>query len=219
MAKGSMRVDTREFDQTIRRYREVSKRDVVTIVNTKAFFIARRAVIETPKTDKSKITALFRDGSGWRSGLSGGTGAIVGRIINKRRGDRGEKGLYGRAMAEAVAMMKAARLRSVAFLKSGWLPAIKTLAGLAEKRGAPRQDRSAKQYGAVKGRAQPATAGWFPKAVIDNLASARHETREALVRYGGPALQRAFDFETRSMLDYIERKLKAGAKACGIKTH
>lgn len=204
------RINQREFNTTIKKYREVSKRDVATIVNTKAFFIARRAVIETPKAKKEEVSKFFK----------GQTAAIAGRIINKRRGERGEPGLYGKAMTIAVKMMMAARIRSVAFLKSGWLPAIKTLASLAEKRGAPRQESSVRQIGQAKGRARPAREGsWFPRAIIENLASARHETKAALIRYGGPALQRAFDFETRSMKEYIERKLRDGAKACGIRTH
>ena len=103
----SFKLDTREFDKAMRLYRQHSRRTVPEIVNTKAYFIARRAVVDTIKADKTKIRAFF-------SGRNWNTGRIVGKIINKRRGLRGERGLYGDAMLEASAMMRASRLRSIA---------------------------------------------------------------------------------------------------------
>ena len=44
-----------EMDSVLRRYSALSKRDSATIVNTKAFYIARRAVVETPKANLSEI--------------------------------------------------------------------------------------------------------------------------------------------------------------------
>ncbi len=213
MAATAFKLDTREFRQTLDLYGKFSKRDRAVIVNTKAFYIARRAVVETIKADKKNIRAFIRAKSG----------AIVGRLINKRRGARGEKGLYGDAMAEAVIAVLANRLRSVAFLKSGWLRAIKTLEPLAERiRGnsVPRKDSTVKEYGKAKGDARPAREGAIiTMATIRNLAIAKHDKHDALGKFGGPALQRAIDFETRSMNDYIERKLRDAANEAGIKTN
>ena len=215
MPNGTFKLDDREFTKTLEEYRRYSRRDIPEIVNTKAFFIARRAVIETPKADSSKVRAFF----------SRATQRIVGMIINARRGKRGQKGLYGDEMAEAQAMMKAARLRSVAFLKSGWLPAIKTLEKLTKyRRGVARSEAGdavgrVKQVGQPKGRATPAREGTFySRAIITNLADARHDSRAALLKFGGPALQRAIDKETESMREYIERKLTDSAHAAKIKT-
>ncbi len=224
-ARGSFKLDTREFRRTLDRYAKISRRDRATIVNTKAFYIARAAVAFTPKADSSKIKKFFegaklgRDKRSGRFRVDSGTLAVVGKIINKRRGERGEKGLYGDAMKVAQAMMKAARLRSVAFLKSGWLPAIKTLAKLAERPGrAMRLDKKAEQIGKAKGDVSPAHEGLFiTKAVIINLAEAKHDTKEALIKFGGPALQKAIDHEAASMSQYIEEKLKKAAAAAGIK--
>jgi hypothetical protein len=212
----SFRLDVREFKSTLNRYRQYSRRDNVEIVNTKAFFIARRAVVETPKADSAKVRKFF----------DRATQRIVGMIINARRGKRGEKGLYGEAMREAQMMMKAARLRSVAFLKSGWLPAIKTLEKLTNyRRGVARSEAGsaigrALQIGQPKGHAVPAREGSFlAKAVITNLADARRDTKQALYKFGGPALQRAIDFETASMKQYIEQKQRQSAQRAGIKTN
>ena len=115
------KIDDREFKRTLEKYATISTRSIPEIVNTKAFFIARRAV------------------------------AIVGK---------------------------------------------------------------------PKGSAVPArSGGWTARAIITNMASARHETKEALYIYGEPALQAAINFETESMKEYILNKMRQDAKESGIKTH
>ncbi len=202
------RIDRREFDATLRRYALYSKRDIPTICNTKAFYIARRATVETPAVSAQEIRAFTKQEGG----------KIIGMIINARRGKRGEKGLYGQAMTQAIALVKAARLKSRAFLKSGWLWAIKKLEPLAEKRGVPRVDRTAKKIGQAKGDAIPATQGWRVSAKILNTVTAAWDKREGAGKIAEPALQRAFDAETQSMKDYMERKLNQSAKDAGIRT-
>lgn len=216
MPQPTFKLDEREFKRTLEKYRQFSRRDVPEIVNTKAFFIARAAVVYTPKADSSAVRKFFNRQ----------TQKLVGMIINKRRGARGEKGLYGDAMAEAQAMMKASRLRSIAFIKSGWLPAIKTLEKLTRyRRGAERSEAGntiglVHQIGKEKGKAKPArSGGFYARAIITNMAEARHDTRDALEQFGGPALQRAINHETDSMKQYIEEKLRASAKEAGIKTN
>lgn len=227
----TFRVNTREFDATLRRYKELSKRDPKKICDTKAFFIARRAVIETPKADKANIKGDLgrlivkkREVVGMslrtvkrfsRFGLEV-QAPLVALMINKRRGKG--RGLYGAAMTEAIRALIAARLRSIAFLKSGWLPAIRALVGLADTRGAPRQERGPTEIGVPKGYAVPASQGWKAKTTIANSAEARHDDKTALYKYGEPALQRAFDAETASMLDYMERKFRETAKEAGVRT-
>ena len=211
MPPASFNLDTREFDKTLETYRKFSRRDEVEIVNTKAYFIARRAVVETYKADKGKIRAFFgRE-----------TQKIVGMIINKRRGERGEKGLYGDAMAEAQALMMAKRLRAVYFMRSGWIWVIKGLESYVKsKRGAARNVSSVKAFGQPKGKAIPARPSLSKVvAVIKNFAHSKKSTTEdPLGVYGMPGLQRAVNLETASMRDYIEQKLKKSAHGAGIKT-
>ena len=180
-------------------------------INTKLFFIARRAVIETPKADKTKFGRIYDK-----------TGAIIGRVINKRRGLRGEKGLYGEAMAKAVETVLVARRKSVAFLKSGWIPAIKKFEPFVkQKRGVARNDSSAKMVGRPKGEGHVATPGFKVSGIIINAigTAGKRATphNAALLKFGQPALQKAFDHETSSMLEYIARKMKDSARKIGIK--
>ncbi len=202
------KVDMREFTSTLRKYTLLSKRDVPTICNTKAFYIARRATVETPAVTAQEIRKFI--------GQNGGE--TIGKIINKRRGARGEKGLYGQDMTKAIALVRAARLRSRAFLKSGWLWAVKILEPLAERRGIPKVDRAAKKMGKAKGTAIPATQGWRVASKIINTVTAAWDNEEGAAKYAEPALQRAFNAETQSMKDYIERKQHETAKSAGVRT-
>ncbi len=185
-----------------------TKRDLATVLNTKGFFIARRAVIETPKASNKEIRSLYREDGG----------RLLGKMLNLRRAKHGEKGLYGDEMRKAARVVVSARSRSIAFIKSGWLTAIRKLEPFAERRGAPRQERGPKQYGRDKGDAIPARAATFMRATIINTASATRDHKQALIRYGLPALQKAFDFETASMEAYILRKLLQSARSFGIRT-
>ena len=212
MTPGSFKLNTREFNETLSRYLKISRRTEEEIVNTKAYFIARRAVVETIKADKGKIRAFF----------DAKTQKIVGMIINKARGKRGEKGLYGDEMAEAQAAMKAARLRAVGFMKSGFIWAIKKLEPYVKsRRGAARSEAgSAKIYGRPKGDAVPAKQSRFVVvAIVRHFAeSKRSTTPEPGEKFVKPALQRAIDFESASMQKYIEDKMRTAANESGIKT-
>ncbi len=236
MASGvTFKIDRREFDKTLRKYRELSKRTPEQIVNTKAFYICRRAVLETPKaakehvqSDLGKFVEVFRGVSKTGKTISrrklvlvhGDKGApLAALILNSRRGKKDEPGLYGAAMKRAIRGMLSARMASIAFIKSGWLPAIKALLPLADKRGAPPAERGPKQIGpTAKGEAIPAKGQrWNAKAIIVNMANARHDAHGTLVKLGRPALQKAFNAEERSMRKYIEDKHKENATAAGIK--
>jgi hypothetical protein len=211
-----MKLDTREFQRTLSEYRKLSKRSEPEIVNTKGFFIARRAVVETFKADKGSIRKAF----------DRKTAKIVGMLINARRGKRGEKGLYGDKMAEAVAMVKAARLRAISFVKSGWLPAIKTLGALTKyRRGVARNEEGSgigrvKQIGKPKGSAKPAVISFgIVRVIITNMAlRSRKTTTNSGEEIATKGLQRAIDYETNSMKSYIEMKMREDARKAGIKT-
>lgn len=229
MAKGvTFKVDTSEFTRTLREYRKYSKRTLPVIVNTKAMFIARHAILETPKADKAKIERELGEFVSVNGSKKKQLLLAIGKkhdaplaalIINARRGREGRPGLYGAKMAAAVRVFVAARIRSISFLKSGWLPAIKTLLPFSDRRGGPRQEKGVKQIGQPKGYGKPAREGWNVVAEIANTASDNKNNRGALWKYGGPALQRAFNAEAASMREYIEKKMREAAKQSGIKTN
>ena len=203
--RATWKVDHREFDRTLREYRRISKRTPDVIVNTKGFYIARGAVRHSVRASTAAIRAFIRQDSG----------RIAGMIINKARGKRGQKGLYGDRMTEAIALMLAARLKGRGFLGSGWLPAVKALQPFAERKGGV--PRVPTQKG-TKGYGKPARGGgWVAKAIICNLTGSRWDTRGEGLRKANRALQRAFDAEVRSMREYIEQHLAKDARRAGIR--
>lgn len=224
-----MRWDQTRFDDTLARYMEVTSRSVTQVVNTKAWYIARKAIWFTEKADRGKIeSSLGRMVMVNRLTKSGKTvrrrqlelvqsertqAPLAALIINSRLGKKNLPGLYGRAMDAAIRDLLSSRYRSIGFIKSGWLPSVQKLGPLADKGGAaPQIDTAARRFGLEKGYAEPAEPGWAPSAAIINEAVARHDAGgAALSRVGSKGLQMAFDDEAASMEDYIRRKLEPEA--------
>lgn len=202
------RIDRREFDKTLKVYREYSKRDNATICNTKGFYIQRRATVEVQKATKAQIRAdLLTEGRL--------PAPIAALIVNARLAAEGLPGKFGKVMRKAVnALIKS---RKVASMAAGFIPGIKALEPYAEKIGAPRQARVA-VTGRPRGSGTPAKEGWKCVARFVNEMQAKWDTREGAAAVATPALQAAFDAEEASMKAYIERKQTAAAKKAGIRT-
>jgi hypothetical protein len=225
-----MRLNTREFDRTLRQYMEHSKRDWAQIFNTKGFFIARRATTETPKASAAKIRALRERriiGTGLKFGKNGPRKVTVrdplstsraALILQSRRRAAGEPGYTAKELPAAVKKFIGARLRSIGYLKSGWIPAIKKLEPLADVRAKPRVDHSGKVFQQPKGGAKPARNLWRTTCEIFNAAATKKSGDEGLRKFGQAGLEAAFAAEMFSMKEYIERKLAARAKRLAIRT-
>lgn len=219
------RFDQSEFNGLLEQYLQVTSRSVEETVNTKAFYVARAATRFTLKADVGKmasqlgtfikVTKTSKSGRVYqRRELKLVTGGqheapLAALIVQARRGRARQKGLYGPAMRQAVVAMLKARRASVAFLKSGWLPAIKKLEPLADRRGAPEPDHQARQIGQAKGDAIPGRLNYDQViATIINSAMAKRDVRDALGRIGGRGLDAAFYAEAQSISDYLERKMR-----------
>ena len=161
-----------------------------------------------------------------RRHIGGGTVSLAEAIIISRIQKNPRK--YGQIsdythdqIKDMALRMVGARARSIGFLAAGWLQSIKTL---SKKIGQTfRANKGVKSFAknvSKIGFCIPAS-GWDfrPKAFISNRANAKHDHKEALYKYGQPALQRAFDEERKDMLVYIEKELRKQAKASGIKTN
>jgi len=221
----------RDFDRTLKSYLAVNQRTLPEALNEKGYFIAGGAIRHTHKADADKI----------RSEL----GAAMTSVIGKRGKALKRKklsfvGSYSMTLAVAVVVAKLrkagkvipkaselaemglnlirTRLRSVAFIRSGWLPALRRLARFS-KYGKLKFEMP-RQYGKAKGGVSPATAsqGDFAKCVIWNSAGGESKHREAILKYGAPGLEAAVMEETASMKEYLQGKLRNNAKSVGIKT-
>lgn len=237
--------DTVEFEATFDEYLKVSSRDLATAINTKLFYIARRALRETPVTARERIEAeldtLVR--ATRHTGRQKGSTGLVKRgvaIVQKRAGKlfagrrqvhrnfvgkRLLRALNGPTTAQRVRKLRGSRVRSRAYLKSGWLGAIKDLEPLAEKKQAPDLGERPKKFGKYKGQAAPAVAltpGGPISGLIANtigaLGKRMFKQQAALRKYGRPALQRAINAETASMREYLEEKARTAARRANIQS-
>src|SRR5438105_9755152 len=108
--------DQSAFDAALKDYIAVSRRTVPEVINRKAYFIARKALWFTVKSDPGEIRSrLNRSITVERTTASGrtelSTGPFGAILINSRLGKKGEPGLSGPAMPEALVRIIAARVR------------------------------------------------------------------------------------------------------------
>ena len=166
--KPTITVDASGFNTVLREVVRNSSRDAVDVINGRLFAVVIKAIRYTEKANKEEIAReLGRLGtidrvtkSGRRK--SGGTilaaDSFAARIVNARRRDYAgaDYMLFGTALEEAAKKLIAARMRSAAFIKSGWVWAVKQLLPLVKFGAKSNPDREAKPIGRPKGSALPA---------------------------------------------------------------
>ena len=120
------------------------------------------------------------------------------------------------------------RLRSSAFIKSGFLQGRNAMKAWLQSNGVPIGGKGLppnesqgiggpKQIGQPKGSGTPAQSNWRARAVFENTAATKHDP-ESLNKYAGPALAQSFNEETADTVAEIARRLKDHARATGIRT-
>jgi hypothetical protein len=227
--------DQSGFDSALDRYMALSRHSRLEVINKKAYFVARKALWFTDKVDPSRIRSELGRLVTVRSVTATGRtvrtrslelapareheGISLARMIliarYRRQGGGWPTDQAGWWEGEpgwdaAIRNLIASRERSSAFIKSGWLPAIRFLAGFVpNKSGQPAIDNEARIYGDAKGSAVAAAEANQGVAWIINSAFARHDTKtpSALERVGSKALDLAFYDETQDLLQEINRRL------------
>ncbi len=246
----TLKINPREFNATLRRYSQLSKRTPAEIVNRKAYFIARRAIWYTRKAsvegikheldaadafelrinkagkNKGKFSRAKRQATVAFNNTASGAAGRFERIVVGRMRKAGKA--IPKAAELAVYLVKAfkARLRSIGFVKSGFVPARDKFKAWCNShnvsiggRGLPPNDKSAKQVGpSAKGGAAPATLNWFARAVFYNAANAKRGNDRGL-QFARAGLEQAFAEEQADTLKEIETRLRRNAQKCGIKTN
>lgn len=227
----------REFNATLRRYLEYSKRTLPESLNEKAYFIlaggpdSQGAIRLTHKSSADRIKADLGASTVQQMGKRG-------KLIKKWRTEINDR--YGNTLAVKLVIAKLrkagsaipsaetlkamavklvnARLYSIGFIRSGWLPALRRLARFS-KYGRIKFGETGRQVGQPKGGVSLARASQnlSAKVIFWNSAGGESKHRGALQKYGGEGLSLAFQQETASMKAYIERKMKEGARKLGIR--
>jgi len=218
--------DQSEFDRALLSYLRVTRHTLPEVLNKKALYLARGALQFTPRASRAAIEALgivaYRIASktGRRlkkaKAIYNVTDSRARHILLAAWRKRGE--LSGKSEADIQAGVKkliAARLRSIAFLASGWIPAIRAM---ARKTGEAATTLDARQFGRPKGRGVPASDGWDPVAVIENNVTPTDEHGAVKeVPAMRAALEQAFAKELASMQQFVIDRMQQDANKVNAK--
>lgn len=222
------RFDSHRLSADVRRLYVQSSRTLPQVLNQTALNVTGRAMNDTPRAygphiesslgRLEKVSRLTKNGkikTNTRvASLTLGQGKYAGvpiaaLIINSRRRKAGKKGLQGKDMANAILKMLKARMRSIGFEASAWIPAVQELMKGIRSLGAKpfilAQMKGVAVYGRPKGDAKPATDGFTPRASITNNAKQIHKV-------GGRALDNAMTIESFEINKHIEEKIKKSAE-------
>lgn len=198
----SVSVDMSDFRQKFRKYLQYTKKSLSEAVNEKAYFIALNAYRLTPAVARSDITSELLQPSRAIPRLT-----LAQMLAMTRKSKRNKKA----SLEQQGRLIMRARQRSVAFLKAGWIPALRTLAVAIQK-------RFGKTYkGRPKGGAAPArTASIRPIASLWNDVRGGKTPSAKVHAILVNALQAAVNKEAASMAFYVERKLQQAAQKAGM---
>ncbi len=144
----TFQLESRQFDKALADYMVFQKRTPADVVNAKLMWVAIQAIGLTKKADKGEIERTLLG----KSNIS--TAPLAAVIINSQLGKRGEKGLTGAKMSQAITKLIAERKRAVNYVRAGWKNAIvileKYLGTKGElnfaRRGAPHKDKEAMKF-------------------------------------------------------------------------
>lgn len=215
-------LNTVEFQRDLRRLAATTSRTLPEFLNSRGYTIARRAMDATRRASRTAIEALGV--AAYRLIRSRKTGLLRrGRpiyepharalaIVASRERARGRLENLPQAELRARAeKLIGARLRSIAFLASGWIPALRKL----DRYGAKGIATDARQKGSPKGRAIRAVNGWNPFVQIENNATPEGGNRGPAEAEMTAALRTSMAAEHAEMRQRLAGKLKAEFKALG----
>ena len=173
MIKPAFKINTRKFQKVLNKYANESNKAIRDTYNSRILDILFKAHRYTVPAKKAKISADFKT-----------RGAA---IVSHRRQLQGKEPLFGKEMKEKVRQVRAAVRRSTGFVRSGWLPGIRTFIAAKAASGGRggTVPKSKEQRGSDKGSGSPATKLRKPVASAQNRIPAAAKVGE------GP-LARAF---------------------------
>lgn len=228
-------IDQAAWDAKLRQYLSLTDRAVKEALTAKAFDFIRFAIESTLKATAEKIEyqlgviayerkvgksgkALKFSRRNARAVLAQQKGrTLAERLYIKRLIDKGEKPKDEAAIREGALKIISARKRSVAFGRSGWVPAARALAvslfGKSARKNMPAESGTVK--GTRKGFAKIDMAVLFPQIDLINSASKNEPSMFKVIEQGAAeGLRKTMAF----MDEYIARKLKEKYQQQGITT-
>tara|TARA_Y100000310_G_scaffold319897_1_gene375725 strand:- start:665 stop:1459 length:795 start_codon:yes stop_codon:yes gene_type:complete len=224
------------FDRVMKEYMKVTSKTAVGAVNQKLYNIALKAMQLTPKASMKKVVKYWSEANTEKY-----KSRSRGRKVRKKKGGFKKKRAGSKVtrhpmlprvisaqkrftrltptqeMWEAVEKRQKQRKSSIAFIKSGWVPAIQAFGARVSPdfHSKPRTRVNRKLVrGKPYGKGKPARNTGSPVAtasMLNSVGSYGDHAAKALSRYGKKPLRRAIDIETNDSLKYLARKMKKDA--------
>jgi hypothetical protein len=232
-------VDMGEFRKAAQALLQTSSRSCVDFTNGQMLRVASNAIKFTQKANRSKIERQLGVVSSRikaRSGEAGKKGwvritnrvlrkdSLAERILLAKFRKTGKWGIKGKDLAEKAMNLVKAKVRSVAFIKSGWIPAVRILSGIVYKK--PQIERISLtniKLGQDKGGCLPATKN-LPTCTIANTAlntlgrfSTWHGKAGNPIPVAQDGLRAALNWSAKDMMAKLAERLKADLKPFGAK--
>jgi len=242
----------RAFADALKKLAYAKGKNMSDVANKKLYYVARRAVWYTKTANASAIARELgqnvtaakgkRAGSVTMKGQSlfnnrknkdGTEESLAARLVNFYRVKLGKRGISGERLEKAARALVGARLRSIGFIKAGWIAARDamkkqakimtapegTLAGGTKRAGVARLGGAM----ASKPDRNKAFASIWNQASYGSKPNQRRGGEpyghdEALQKYGLPALEKAFREETADTMRELEKEMRKSAHAAGFKT-
>lgn len=228
----TIKLDASGWQRAARDLQQTSSRSCVDFTNGQALKVAIESVRHTEKANAAEIGRIL--GATGRSvsfktikrgknagkvktvrgGITAKAGSFAEAILIKRRIETGKWGVKGESLSEKVSNFIAARMRNVAFIAAGWIPARNRLfSAVKNKAGIAQTVAGVRKKGTDKGSAKPAVFSLRSKiqAVIENTALLQKANLPA--PGGDPmptatkGLQKAMDISARDMIDTLQKRL------------
>jgi len=197
-------ISVNEFNNTLKKYAKITSKTWPEILNRKAYEVSRHAIRKTHIADKKEVRDFFKKKNAPR----------YTPVVIKAYDLKAEDVHFN---LEAFAKkLKAYRVRSVGYLRAGWLPSLKGFAKALRIK--PEKTKGVVHKGRPKGRFRVARRNTAkPSASMSNRTGYSDKQSDALAEYGRPAFKKAFRAERISMLRYMEKKAKEAKRAAGIR--
>jgi hypothetical protein len=242
--KPTIIIDSRQWQKAAKELFETSSRSCVDFTNGQALRVASLAIKETEKANRVEIERIMGVLSskqtirGGKAGAKGwvritkrkiGADSFAARIVAKRFRETGSWfGLKGKTLEQKALKLIAAKVKSVGFIKSGWIPSVQTLSAVVyqKPRGLSGSVSGSKIVGAKKGYAVPARFGFRSKieAVIANTAlnqsskfSSWHGKKGNPMPVAEKGLQRALNLAAQDMIQKLAERLNPDFKKVSAK--
>jgi len=171
----------------------------------------KRAPRAAPDPSSIKYKYTVKQGAAIREKVfqSGNKGApYLALIINKRLGKEGKPGLHGPPMKEAIEKEWERRSKSIGFIRSGWLVAIRIFARAIGRKASHNAMKAAQRYGMIGGGSL-AKLGLNPTATFWNAAFSKYTTTGYGVKFAEQGLQAAINQEVGRMKQQVENRMQA----------